>query len=83
MLDIKRIRENFDEVVEGLNRRGAAVSAFASCFFFGQAVGVSLAGLLVGVVGTTALLGLGALGVLAVTLACATQLARRDRARPA
>ena len=25
MLDIKRIRDNFDEVIEGLNRRGASV----------------------------------------------------------
>jgi predicted MFS family arabinose efflux permease len=65
------------------DRRGAAVSAFASCFFFGQAVGVSLAGLFVGVVGTTALLGLGAAGVLALTFACASQLARREVAAAA
>ena len=60
-------------------RRGAAVAAFASCFFFGQAVGVSLAGLLVGVVGTAALLGLGAVAVLAVAVAGAMLLGRRER----
>ena len=61
-------------------RRGAAVAAFASCFFFGQAVGVSLAGLLVGAAGTAAVLGLGAAAVLAVATACAVLLARRERA---
>lgn len=59
-------------------RRGAAVSAFASCLFFGQAVGVSLAGLTVGVIGTPALLGLGAVELIVVTLLCVTQLARRE-----
>ena len=49
-------------------RRGAAVSAFASCFFLGQAAGVGLAGLLVGYWGTGAVIGLGACGVLVVAI---------------
>lgn len=49
-------------------RRGAAVSAFASCFFLGQSAGVGLAGLLVDYSGTTAVLMLGAAGLLAVSL---------------
>ena len=49
-------------------RRGAAVSAFASCFFLGQAAGVGLAGMLVGHWGTGAVIGLGAVGVLMVAL---------------
>ncbi|NHZ61387.1 MFS transporter [Massilia genomosp. 1] len=49
-------------------RRGAAVSAFASCFFMGQASGVGVAGLLLAHVGTAALLVGGALGLLAVAL---------------
>lgn len=49
-------------------RRGAAVSAFASCFFMGQATGVGVAGLLLAHVGTAALLVGGALGLLAVAL---------------
>lgn len=49
-------------------RRGAAVSAFASCFFLGQSFGVAAAGLLVGHVGTGAVLVIGAIGVLAAAL---------------
>ena len=49
-------------------RRGAAVSAFASCFFLGQAAGVALAGLAVESLGVPAAIGLGALGVLGVAL---------------
>ena len=45
-------------------RRGAAVAAFASCFYLGQSVGVALAGALVERVGTTAILALGSGGVL-------------------
>ena len=47
-------------------RRGAAVASFASCFFLGQSLGVGVAGLLVGAVGTTWVLIAGALGVTAV-----------------
>ncbi|NHZ42714.1 MFS transporter [Massilia aquatica] len=58
-------------------RRGAAVSAFASCFFMGQAMGVGVAGLLLAHVGTAALLLGGALGLLAVAL----NFSRRVRMR--
>ncbi len=44
-------------------RRGAAVSAFASCFFLGQSVGVGAAGMLVGRFGTAAVITIGAVGV--------------------
>lgn len=49
-------------------RRGAAVSAFASCFFLGQSLGVGLAGLLADHTGTTSVLIVGAAGLLAVSL---------------
>jgi predicted MFS family arabinose efflux permease len=49
-------------------RRGAAVAAFASCFYFGQSVGVSVAGLLVERVGTRAIITVGALGLLATAM---------------
>lgn len=49
-------------------RRGAAVSAFASCFFIGQSVGVGLAGLLADYSSTTTVLILGALGLLMLSL---------------
>ncbi|APW39511.1 MFS transporter [Rhodoferax koreense] len=49
-------------------RRGAAVSAFASCFFLGQATGVGVAGMLVGYWGTSPVIALGACGVLLVAL---------------
>jgi predicted MFS family arabinose efflux permease len=49
-------------------RRGAAVAAFASCFFLGQSVGVALAGLFVEHVGTGIVISIGAIGVLAVAL---------------
>lgn len=62
-------------------RRGAAVSAFASCFFLGQSVGVELGGALVGQIGTAWLMAAGAVGVLAVALNFGRLLARaRDRA---
>ena len=49
-------------------RRGVAVSAFASCFFMGQSVGIGLAGLMVERIGTTTVIGVGALGVWLVGL---------------
>lgn len=45
-------------------RRGAAVAAFASCFFFGQAGGVAMAGSLLTVVGTSPLIAGSGLGIL-------------------
>jgi predicted MFS family arabinose efflux permease len=47
-------------------RRGAAVAAFAACFFLGQSAGVGLAGALVERVGTGPLMVTGAAGLLAV-----------------
>jgi predicted MFS family arabinose efflux permease len=45
------------------DRRGAAVSAFAACFFLGQSAGVSLGGLSIDALGTGGFLTLGAVGV--------------------
>jgi predicted MFS family arabinose efflux permease len=45
-------------------RRGAAVAAFATAFYFGQSIGVGLAGLLVAWAGTRWLIAAGAVGVL-------------------
>ena len=49
-------------------RRGPAVSAFASCFFLGQSVGVAAAGALIGHIGTAAVIGLGALALFVMAL---------------
>lgn len=49
-------------------RRGTAVSAFASCFFLGQSAGVGLAGVMVERVGTSMVIAAGGIGVLAVAL---------------
>ena len=58
-------------------RRGAAVSAFASSFFLGQAVGVAVYGALVARIGTHAVIASGAFGVLVVALAFSRLRARR------
>jgi predicted MFS family arabinose efflux permease len=50
------------------DRRGAAVAAFASCFFLGQSIGVALAAALVEQAGTTFVLLTGGMGVLLVAL---------------
>ncbi|WP_293780663.1 MFS transporter [uncultured Oxalicibacterium sp.] len=47
-------------------RRGAAVSIFASCFFLGQSAGVGAAGWAIERFGTGNVIAVGALGVLAV-----------------
>jgi predicted MFS family arabinose efflux permease len=60
-------------------RRGAAVSTFAACFFLGQASGVAVAGLGVTRWGTAPVIAAGAAGVLAVGLA----FSRMRAARPA
>jgi predicted MFS family arabinose efflux permease len=44
-------------------RRGAAVSTFAACFFLGQSAGVGLAGLAVEQFGTGTVICIGAIGV--------------------
>ena len=58
-------------------RRGAAVSAFASCFFLGQAVGVAVNGALVARITTGTVISSGAFGVLAVALTFSRLRARR------
>ncbi|MFN5446053.1 MAG: MFS transporter, partial [bacterium] len=47
-------------------RRGAAVAAFASCFFMGQSLGVAINGSLFSVVGTPVLLSCSGLLLLIV-----------------
>ena len=64
-------------------RRGAAVSAFASCFFLGQAIGVAIDGWLVTSIGSGRVLVFGGLGVLVVASAFSRLRARRDRAAAA
>ncbi|OWW22142.1 transporter [Noviherbaspirillum denitrificans] len=58
-------------------RRGAAVSAFASCFFLGQSVGVGIAGLVVERLGTANVMVIGAAGVLAVAIRFSLKLKGR------
>ena len=60
-------------------RRGAAVAAFASCFFLGQAVGVALVGMLVARIGTGTAISLGAGGVLLVAITFSRLRALRAR----
>ena len=59
-------------------RRGAAVSAFASLFFLGQASGVAAAGLAVERCGTGVAIATGGLGVVAVALAFAWAKRRHE-----
>lgn len=59
-------------------RRGAAMSAFAFCYFLGQSVGVATAGLLVGHIGTSSVIFAAGPGVLLVALYFV-----RAKARPA
>jgi len=49
-------------------RRGAAVSAFASSFYMGQSVGVGVAGAMVGRFGTGAVIAVGAAGVMVAAM---------------
>jgi predicted MFS family arabinose efflux permease len=59
-------------------RRGAAVSAFASSFFLGQSLGVGLAGVLVEHIGTRNILVAGGVGVLAVAISISIKLAKKE-----
>lgn len=59
-------------------RRGAAVSAFASCFFLGQSAGVGLNSLLLPRVGTSGIMAAGAAGVLVVAWNFSRLRARRS-----
>jgi len=61
-------------------RRGAAVSIFACCFFLGQSVGVGLAGWALAQLGAARIIIIGAAGVLAVAWNFA-RLKRRELAR--
>ncbi|MBX3620501.1 MAG: MFS transporter [Rhizobacter sp.] len=66
------------------DRRGAAVSAFAACFFLGQSAGVSMGGPFIHLTGTSGFFAFGAVGVLCVGLAfVALQGRRRDIAATA
>jgi predicted MFS family arabinose efflux permease len=49
-------------------RRGAALSSFSSFFYLGQSVGVGVAGMLVGRIGTAMVICLGAIGMLLIGL---------------
>lgn len=49
-------------------RRGAAVAAFASCFYMGQSVGVGIAGMLVERIGTPSVIVVSAVGILLLAL---------------
>jgi predicted MFS family arabinose efflux permease len=63
-------------------RRGAAVSAFACCFYMGQSLGVSLAGMVVGHFGTRIVIAVGAIGVLIAALNF-SQLRKKKQAEKA
>jgi predicted MFS family arabinose efflux permease len=58
-------------------RRGAAVASFACCFFFGQSVGVGVAGLLIGLAGPAMIIATGAVGAAAVGVMFSRLLATR------
>ncbi len=63
-------------------RRGAAVSAFASSFFLGQSAGVGLAGVGVEILSTTWVIAVGAIGVGMVALVFRHLLVQKRRASP-
>lgn len=58
-------------------RRGAAVAAFASCFFLGQSTGVALGGALLAFITTDHLIAAAGLGVVVVGLRFSHRLAGR------
>lgn len=58
-------------------RRGAAVSGFASCFFLGQSTGVGMSGMLVERTGTGSVMVIGAIGVLLVAVNFSRRLRRK------
>ncbi|WP_251975915.1 MFS transporter [Salinicola avicenniae] len=60
-------------------RRGAAVSLFATAFFTGQSLGTAVGGAIIGFYGTTPTLGLAAVGVLPVAFGFAAQVRRRQK----
>lgn len=60
-------------------RRGAAVAAFASCFFLGQSLGVGLGGVLATTFGTHGVIVTGAFGLILVSSNFSTLLYRRKK----
>jgi MFS family permease len=60
-------------------RRGAAVAAFALCYFLGQSLGVAVAGWGVSHFGSTVVIAAAACGVLLVALNFARHRAARGR----
>ena len=62
-------------------RRGAAVSAFASCFYLGQSAGVAAAGVVVARLGTGIVIALGGFGALLTALAFSRLRSRRESAQ--
>ncbi|MGQ7244630.1 MFS transporter [Salinicola sp. V024] len=61
-------------------RRGAAVSLFATAFFTGQSLGTAIGGGIIALSGTAPTLAFAAVGVLPVGFGFAWQIRRRDRA---
>ena len=58
-------------------RRGAAVSSFAACYFLGQSAGLALAGLTTAFIGTHGVIAAGGIGVVLVALNFARLKARK------
>jgi predicted MFS family arabinose efflux permease len=58
-------------------RRGAAVSAFAACYFIGQSAGLALAGIATGFIGTRGVIATGGTGLILVALNFARLKARQ------
>jgi predicted MFS family arabinose efflux permease len=61
-------------------RRGAALAAFAFCYFMGQSLGVAIGGLLVEQTGTATVIIAGAAGVLVVALNFSRRLRLKSQA---
>lgn len=62
-------------------RRGAAVSAFASSFFLGQSIGIGIAGVLVERIGTGSVMLGGAVGVFLVARWFSSEIKARQQAK--
>ena len=58
-------------------RRGAAVSSFAACYFIGQSAGLALAGVTTALIGTRGVIVAGGIGVVIVALNFARLKARQ------
>jgi len=60
-------------------RRGAAVAAFAACYFIGQSAGIAVSSVLLSRLGTSGVIALCGVGVLLVALNFARLLGLRRR----